>query len=110
VSKVLPYAIFVLPKVYKLGPAWFRRLAVNLFPSPDVHELRDIIDLMQSTSVEIYNSKKKALEEGDDAIKQHIAQGKDVISVLSESENVVALRLADNVLSSEGEYEGNGRG
>jgi hypothetical protein len=83
ISKVFAYAVPILPRVYKMGPAWFRRFAVNLFPSPVVHELRDMIDLMHSTSVEIYNAKKKALEEGGDAMKQQVAQGKDVISVLS---------------------------
>jgi hypothetical protein len=56
-----------------------------------------MIDLMHSTSVEIYKAKKQALEQGGDAIQQQVAQGKDVISVLSESQFIIvlALRTAD---------------
>jgi hypothetical protein len=69
-----------------------------------------MVDLMHSTSVEIYNAKKKALEEGGDAIKQQVAQGKDVISDLSKTQSVVVLQSANATLSSEGEHERDGRG
>jgi hypothetical protein len=59
-------------------------MIVNVLPSPTLHELRDMADLMHATSVEIYKSKKQALEEGGNAMEQQIGQGKDVISVLSE--------------------------
>jgi len=42
------------------------------------------VDTMHNTSLEIFESKKKALAEGDDVIKDEIARGKDLISVLGE--------------------------
>ena len=42
--------------------------------------MRDIVDVLHDTSVEIFETKKKALEEGDEA---QIGQGKDILSILS---------------------------
>ena len=39
---------------------------------------------MYNTSVEIVESKKKALAGGDDALERQIAQGKDIMSILCE--------------------------
>jgi hypothetical protein len=47
-----------------------------------MHELRDIVDVMHNTSVEILESKKRALEEGDQAVAKQIGGGKDIMSIL----------------------------
>ena len=46
--------------------------------------MRDIVDVMYNTSVEIFESKKKALAEGDEALATQIGKGKDIMSILSE--------------------------
>ena len=75
--------VYVLPKVYNLGPAWLRRAVVNLIPSPTMHALRDMSDLMWNTSKEIYSQKVAALQAGDAAVEKQVGQGKDLLSLLS---------------------------
>lgn len=55
-----------------------------MLPIKTLHKLRDIIDTMHETSVEILESKKKALEEGDEAVALQVGQGKDILSILCE--------------------------
>lgn len=50
-----------------------------------MQELREIIDIMYNTSVEIFEAKKKALEEGDEAVERQVAKGKDIMSILCGS-------------------------
>lgn len=56
---------------------------VNLLPWKNLHDLRDIVDTMYKTSVEIFESKKRAMMEGDDAVATQIGRGKDLLSTLS---------------------------
>lgn len=68
-----------------LGPAWFRRFLVEHAPFKAVQEMKEIVDIMHKTSVEILESKRKALEEGDEETERQIAKGKDILSILCES-------------------------
>ncbi|KAI4518750.1 cytochrome P450 [Schizophyllum commune Loenen D] len=81
--------VYVLPRVYNLGPAWLRRAVVNLIPSPTMHALRDMSDLMWNTSKEIYSQKVAALQAGDAAVEKQVGQGKDLLSLLIR-ENIKA--------------------
>ena len=74
---------FLLPTLIKLGPPKFRRFIVDLMPFKNVRKLRDLVDIMHNTSVEIFESKKRALLEGDEAVRNQIGRGKDIISILS---------------------------
>jgi len=67
----------------RFGTPKFRRFIVDLIPWKTLHQVRDIVDIMHHTSVEIINSKKRALEQGDEAVARQIGQGKDIISILS---------------------------
>ena len=71
-----------LPYVVKLGPAWFRRKLLGVVPSKLLHTARDIIDIMDATSREIYEKKKVALAQGDEAVVNQIGRGKDIMSLL----------------------------
>lgn len=55
---------------------------MDLIPSEHVKQIRDIIDVLHNTSMEILETKKKALQEGDQALAAQISQGKDIISIL----------------------------
>ncbi|KIJ63129.1 hypothetical protein HYDPIDRAFT_113701 [Hydnomerulius pinastri MD-312] len=78
-----------LPYLVKLGPASFRRFVVNNLPWKDVQEIRRIVDVMDKTSIEVFEAKKKALAEGDEAVMQQVGQGKDIMSILLR-ENMTA--------------------
>ncbi|TFK29499.1 cytochrome p450 [Coprinopsis marcescibilis] len=77
----------VLPLVYNIGPTWFRRGVVNFLSIfwGNLRRLRDIVDIITKTSIEIYESKKKALGEGDEALEQQIGRGKVIISILMKA-------------------------
>ena len=56
---------------------------MNLLPWKNLHELRDVVDVLNNTAIEIFEKKKKALDEGDVAVTQQIGKGKDIMSILS---------------------------
>ena len=72
-----------LTPLVKLGTPKFRRFILNLIPWKPLHQLRDISDVIHNTAVEIVNSKKGALEDGDEAVASQIGQGRDILSILS---------------------------
>ena len=74
---------YLLTKSLKIGTAKFRQFIMNLLPWKNLHELRDVVDVLNNTAIEIFEKKKKALEEGDEAVTQQIGKGKDIMSILS---------------------------
>ena len=60
-----------------------RRFIVDLLPWKNLHDVRDIIDTIHNTSLEIFESKKRALLDGDEAVERQVGQGKDILSILS---------------------------
>ena len=61
-----------------------RRVLANLVRWKDLQDIRDIVDVIHETSVEILESKRKALAEGDEAVQRQIGHGKDILSILSK--------------------------
>ena len=76
--------MYILPTVAKWGTASLRRRLVDFLPWKALHELRDISDVLHNTSTEIYEAKKQAFKDGDEAVSKQIGRGKDIISILSE--------------------------
>ncbi|TFK27109.1 cytochrome P450 [Coprinopsis marcescibilis] len=90
----------IFPHVANIGTPRFRRFVVDLLPWKNLHALRDMVDVMANTSVEIFESKKRAFELGDEAIHEQVGQGKDIISILLKA-NMLASeedKLPDNEL------------
>ena len=83
-SKLLFVQNVLLPPLSKIGTPKFRRSVVELIPWKAVQDFIEIVDTMYNTSVEIFESKKKALTGGDGALERQIAQGKDIMSILCE--------------------------
>ncbi|KAI0628829.1 cytochrome P450 [Trametes polyzona] len=79
----------LLPKLTKIGPPSFRRKILELIPYAPLQRIIQISDALHASSLEIYNEKKRALEKGDEAVKQQVGEGKDIMSVLLR-ENMVA--------------------
>jgi hypothetical protein len=77
------FRIYLLPLLVRIGPPRFRKFLVGLLPFENVRRLRSIVDVMYNTSNDILEAKKRALEEGDEAVARQIGKGKDIISVLS---------------------------
>ncbi|KAF8966234.1 cytochrome P450 [Flammula alnicola] len=74
-------ALLLLP-FSRIGTPRFQRFVIDILPWKNLHEIRDISDVLYNTSVEIFESKKKALAEGDEALANQIGQGKDIMSIL----------------------------
>lgn len=72
----------LLPFLIKLGPAKFRAFLVKIAPSKRVQRIREMIDTMEQTSIEILDIKKRAIEAGDHTLMDQIGQGKDLMSIL----------------------------
>lgn len=65
-----------------VGTPKMRRFIVDLLPWKSLHDVRDIIDSIHNTSLEIFESKKRALLDGDEAVTRQVGQGKDILSIL----------------------------
>ncbi|RPD54893.1 cytochrome P450 [Lentinus tigrinus ALCF2SS1-7] len=76
----------LLPYVPDFGTPALRRKLLELVPNPAVQKMKDIVDTMWRRSEEIYESKKRALEQGDSkAVAQQIGEGKDIMSILLQA-------------------------
>lgn len=71
-----------LPYIVKIGPAWFRRKLIDISPIKALRDVRNIIDVMDKTSKDIYDKKKQALAQGDGAVLNQVGRGKDIMSLL----------------------------
>ena len=56
---------------------------MSLLPWKNLQEMRNIVDILTSTSAEIFEEKKKALDEGDKTVTQQIEEGNDIMGILS---------------------------
>ncbi|TEB40174.1 cytochrome P450 [Coprinellus micaceus] len=91
---------YVLPWVYNIGTPGFRRWVVDTITWGPLRDMRDIADVMRSTSDEIVGSKRRAMKEGGEAVTNQVGRGKDILSVLLR-ENMKASdddRLTDEEL------------
>ncbi|KAJ3559691.1 hypothetical protein NM688_g188 [Phlebia brevispora] len=66
----------------KLGPPSLRRFLISLIPNRDIQQLREIVDTMDRQSSNILSGKRSALRAGDEAVKQQVGEGKDIMSIL----------------------------
>ncbi|KAI0668322.1 cytochrome P450 [Trametes maxima] len=92
-----PFARIVIPLCQKIGTPKFRRRIAELLPHEPSQSIMKISDALHARSLTIVSEKKAALQQGDEALKHQIGEGKDIISVLLR-ENMVASqedRLSD---------------
>ena len=87
-----PMERMAAPFLAKLGPAWFRRMLLDLVPNQRVQRLKDISDVMCANTRRIFFGKKAAFEAGDEAVKEQVASGKDIMSILCELKNPARFR------------------
>ena len=60
-----------------------QRAIADAIPHQGLHKLNSIVDTLNRRSIEIYEAKKRALEEGDEAVTKQIGEGRDIMSILS---------------------------
>ncbi|CCM02686.1 uncharacterized protein FIBRA_04792 [Fibroporia radiculosa] len=83
----------------KIGPAWFRRLLLDMIPYQHLQTLKKIVDTMSEKSQEIYEAKKASLSMGTEVLLEQIGEGKDIMSILMRA------NMATSSAESLSEYE-----
>ncbi|KAF7365772.1 putative cytochrome P450 4d20 [Mycena venus] len=71
---------FILPWGVNIGTARFRRAVVDWVPWRAVHEFRDILDVMDRTTREIFEEKKRAMLSSSGSSEKDT--GKDLVTIL----------------------------
>ena len=72
----------MLPFFKKLGPPRFRRWLLEMVPMQQVQRVKEIVDILDQNTREIFFGKRAALEAGDAAVKERVANGNDIMSIL----------------------------
>ncbi|TFY57863.1 hypothetical protein EVJ58_g6767 [Rhodofomes roseus] len=75
----------LLPIVMKLGSPALQHKLVDLIPNKHVRRAKQISDEIQKHSRHIYEEKKRAMREGDEAVMHQIGEGKDIMSKLMQA-------------------------
>ncbi|KIK37049.1 hypothetical protein CY34DRAFT_93378 [Suillus luteus UH-Slu-Lm8-n1] len=71
-----------LPFLINVGTPNIRRFIVRIFPWKALKEICGIVDVMDEASMKVFEEKKRALSEGDDAVLHQVGEGKDIMSIL----------------------------
>ena len=72
----------MLPYFRNLGPKWLRRWFLDLLPIEPIQRIKGIVDIMDEHTQRIFFEKRAALLAGDMAVKEQVANGKDIMSIL----------------------------
>lgn len=73
-----------LPYLVKIGTPSLRRHLLELIPSDALQRVKEIVDTMHNTSVNIFKRKKAALEAGEEVSSLEVGKGKDLMSLLRQ--------------------------
>ena len=65
-------------------PSSVKRLVVRYAPIASLQKFRKVVEIMNHNAQNIYNTKKTALDKGDEAVVQQIGEGKDLLSIMSK--------------------------
>jgi len=75
---------FVFPLAGKLHLPRVKRFIVERIPWKRVQEIKEVIDVMHNTSVDIIQMKKEALNNTSPDAAKELLERKDIISILSK--------------------------
>ncbi|KAJ3992974.1 cytochrome P450 [Lentinula boryana] len=100
-TPIVFWQLYILPWVSNIGTPSFRRFVVNILPWKNLHQMRDIADYMRQVATDIFVEKKRALEAGDEAVKNQTGRGKDIISVLKNMKASKEDRLDETEIISQ---------
>lgn len=78
-----------------IGSPAFRRRVLELIPNKRIQRVRELVDIMDQTTRQIWENKKAAFAKGDEAVLQQVGEGKDIVSKLCESFHVVLITCFD---------------
>ena len=93
---VLSKFLQFLPYIEAVVPRWILNWLAERLPHKGFQRVREVTRTIHERSVEIFNEKKAALQQGDEALKCQIAEGKDIVSLLRKP---YPRRLCRNILT-----------
>ncbi|KAI0763492.1 cytochrome P450 [Trametes elegans] len=79
-----------LPLFEAIVPARWRRFVAERVPFGPLQRMIHDVDVLHRRSVEILTEKRRALAAGDEALKQQVGEGKDLMSILLKANMVAA--------------------
>ncbi|SRR6266540_37557 len=82
-SKLVLAQIYLLPALSKIGTRRLQRV-IEYLPGKAFKDINKSVDIIHNMSLAIFESKKRALAEGNGAIGDEITRGKDLMSILCE--------------------------
>ncbi|KAI0659771.1 cytochrome P450 [Cubamyces menziesii] len=83
---VLSKFLQFLPYIEAVVPRWILHWVAERLPHEGFQRVREVTRTIHERSVEIFNEKKAALQQGDEALKCQIAEGKDIMSLLLKAD------------------------
>ncbi|EPT02236.1 hypothetical protein FOMPIDRAFT_1022896 [Fomitopsis schrenkii] len=87
VPSLFPLRLFrpLLPLALKFGTPALQRKLLALMPSKRLQRAKQIADEIEKHARHIFEQKKRAMREGDDAVTHQIGEGKDIMSKLMQA-------------------------
>ena len=77
--------LYLLPPLSKVGTRKFQNFVMRHLPFKVIRDVLEVVDAVHETSLEIIESRKKALEAGGDVMDKQVGRGKDMMSILCKS-------------------------
>ncbi|KAF8835284.1 cytochrome P450 [Paxillus ammoniavirescens] len=95
----MSFFLLLVPFINQVGTASFRRKVMNILPWGTLHGIRDMVDIMHETSIEILKSKRKQCEVDGNLMVDQPTRGADIINILLK--NNLAADDSDRLPESE---------
>jgi hypothetical protein len=85
--------LYLLPVLSRIGTRKLQSFVLRCLPWKVIRDNVDLVDNMHKTSVDVIESRKIALEAGEEAMGMQIGSGKDMISVLCTNFVLCSIRI-----------------
>lgn len=70
---------------------------IGIAPFHRLRQLRDIVDVMDNTSKTVFANKKAAVTQSTEVVSELVGDGKDIMSVLSQSPSLISFIMHPNI-------------
>ena len=74
----------VFPYIHNIFHPKFLKLMGQIVPWRSLNRVIELADIMNANARDIYKTKQRLLQSGDDATTKQVGDGNDIISLLSE--------------------------
>ncbi|QRW16192.1 cytochrome P450 family protein [Rhizoctonia solani] len=75
----------IMPTLYKIGPAWFRRAIITRVPSKAIKQLLSIVDIQYEQALRIFSQRRAALTDSKHGHHNLSSAQKDVVTLILQA-------------------------